>query len=1093
MISYRELLSYGAAAAVLAAGSQAAAQVREFNVPAQSAVTGIPEFARQAQVQVLAPARDLDGVATQAVVGEMDVRAGLRRLLEGTPLRIASDTGQLITLTSERPVADAARAGAVTGAVIDPATGEYLRNATVEVVAADGERVTAASGDGGEYRLNDLAPGVAEITIRFTGYPAQTVAVNVVSGETTQSDIQMTRPGADAVTVAEVVVTSVRDGDARAIMSQRQSMNIINSLSAESYGEITEGNPGEFIKFMPGVDTDSVGDGTVRTVQLRGLPPEYTSVTINGVSLASADSANAAEDRVFSFEQMSLSAVDSIEISKTISADVAADAPAGTINIRTKRAFDRRGRRILMQISGTTHSNMWDDMEGTGPDEGGYGGTRFLPGGRFEYSDVFLDGRLGVVANTSLSRTYVEQEQLTLSRSYAPNETNPDPLAINAIETQMNARQIERFSTSFGVDFRATDNLTLSLAAIHNESGIWAGWTAYDFTTGARARGVDGDGLFDFTTRQPETANTLTVSNNLTYKEGRNTTFIPSFEYDNGYLRLDGVLSYSRSTSAPDPAGQVDSAYTMSAARGQGNFSMQREAGDLYGQGWAITQVSGADWSDPASLSVGNPIVLRTNSSTYAERSAASGALNLTFNANVLSLPITFKTGLKMERNEWLREDVSDLYRYRYDGPLSTTELLQRVRSTNQFSFDDSGVSITTLGGGQIYTPSTYRLLELYRQNPEHWVPTTATSANEWYGVHVGNNRNFSEDAAAMYFMGTASLTERLRVRAGLRWELTRTSSLEVDPLTAEEVADAGYAVSASTGRATTIEGLEYQFLSRPRVEREGEYDHFFPSASLKYSFTDSIDLQIGYSRTIRRPPVSVLTGIWSIDEEEQIITAPNPGLEPELSDNLSVRLVKYFEPVGMVAINYYQNRVEGLFQRQDLTAQEFGYTGEEYADYIFRTTTMVDGEAIDIRGFELEFSHAMEYLPSPFDGLSVRGSLMINDPEIPIVRSADTIGSLSVSYRKGPARLYLNTVWTDEKYRSTTPSWFDEFWDTNLSGAYEIREGWEGFFSVRNLFNNGRNVIVPGSLAESGDLGDHSAIYVHHGVNATIGLRARF
>jgi len=55
------------------------------------------------------------------------------------------------------------------------------------------------------------------------------------------------------------------------------------------------------------------------------------------------------------------------------------------------------------------------------------------------------------------------------------------------------------------------------------------------------------------------------------------------------------------------------------------------------------------------------------------------------------------------------------------------------------------------------------------------------------------------------------------------------------------------------------------------------------------------------------------------------------------------------------------------------------------------------------------------------------------------------------------------------------------------------MRKGWEAFFSVRNLLNRSRNVIVPGSLAPGDTTGDHSAIFIHGGLNATIGLRARF
>ena len=71
MISYRAFLAGGVAAGVVCAAGQVSAQTRDFNVPTQAAVTAVPEFARQARVQVVASARDLQGVRTQPVVGEM--------------------------------------------------------------------------------------------------------------------------------------------------------------------------------------------------------------------------------------------------------------------------------------------------------------------------------------------------------------------------------------------------------------------------------------------------------------------------------------------------------------------------------------------------------------------------------------------------------------------------------------------------------------------------------------------------------------------------------------------------------------------------------------------------------------------------------------------------------------------------------------------------------------------------------------------------------------------------------------------------------------------------------------------------------------
>ena len=93
---FRESILAGTAVAVcLMAAPAAYAQSRVFDVPAQPAVKAIPEFARQAQLQIVASARDLNGVETPAIKGAMDVREALRRLLAGTPLQIVSDDGQI--------------------------------------------------------------------------------------------------------------------------------------------------------------------------------------------------------------------------------------------------------------------------------------------------------------------------------------------------------------------------------------------------------------------------------------------------------------------------------------------------------------------------------------------------------------------------------------------------------------------------------------------------------------------------------------------------------------------------------------------------------------------------------------------------------------------------------------------------------------------------------------------------------------------------------------------------------------------------------------------------------------------------------------
>jgi iron complex outermembrane receptor protein len=112
IVSRKTVLGCGAAIAVLALATSANAQQQSFNVPAQDAVLAIPEFARQAGIQITAPASRLAGVRTAAVRGDLDTREALALLLDGTGLEIASDNGAVIAL---RVKPEAAQDDYVTG------------------------------------------------------------------------------------------------------------------------------------------------------------------------------------------------------------------------------------------------------------------------------------------------------------------------------------------------------------------------------------------------------------------------------------------------------------------------------------------------------------------------------------------------------------------------------------------------------------------------------------------------------------------------------------------------------------------------------------------------------------------------------------------------------------------------------------------------------------------------------------------------------------------------------------------------------------------------------------------------------------------
>ena len=93
----KDRLACALALAALPAGP-AFAQTRNIDIPSEEAAKSIPEFARQENIQIIAPVSQLHGIKTQAVSGRMALEEALKALLIGTGLEVASNDGGTIVL-----------------------------------------------------------------------------------------------------------------------------------------------------------------------------------------------------------------------------------------------------------------------------------------------------------------------------------------------------------------------------------------------------------------------------------------------------------------------------------------------------------------------------------------------------------------------------------------------------------------------------------------------------------------------------------------------------------------------------------------------------------------------------------------------------------------------------------------------------------------------------------------------------------------------------------------------------------------------------------------------------------------------------------
>jgi TonB-dependent receptor len=983
----------------------------------------------------------------------------------GRTFLLISATLCLLTLATGLPMAQAqGTTGTIRGRVFNPATAQYVRNAEIRVQGTD--RI-AYSEEGGNYELTNLAAGEVTLIVSFTGYKVISITVPVSAGQTATRDIELVSslagPAAgETVRMGEFVVSSEREGNAKAIMEQRRNMNVTTSVASDVFGDVAEGNVGEFLKFLPGVDLEYV-DAETRGPRLGGLDPQYVGVTMDGSKLASADAFasyngminGGAGDAVRSvgFEQMSINSIESIEISRTSSADMDADAPAGTINLKTKRAFDRKGRRIDWQASLSANSD--DFSLGKTYRPGDTKSRLIRPNFTFDYSDVFMEQRLGIRLGLSQSKVLLQQQYVTHTYNRTPTLADPRPMVLTAVAFSDGPKFVDRSAVSLTADFKASSRLVLSMTAM---------FSAYDGATYTRAltftaatnntnnntgRGTVVGDLTNIRTNglTANTGRATSITGGQNFDKLTNTiTFAPKFEFTLGRLIVDGGVTYSRSKNDYEAIARgtirVDTTNAVVA-----DFRATRPSSDS--AEWTVTQTGGPDWSSLANYT--NPRV-STDDDRYALVEIQQGELNARYRAP-WTLPTFIKLGGKLNEERRKSENRNAYWVYSYvgpgGGPTGSFAGFPSLRANSQTFGSLSALTIAS-------TPPTVNregLGDLFRTHPEYFV-NTATAEN-YYTSYYANKRDFNQTVSAAYGMANTRIG-KWQFQGGLRWERTATDAKEFQPLPAAQVLAAGFPINATTRRATTIPGLDYQYGSRPRVIRSGEYDEFFPSVSARYAIRPNLSAQFGYSFAISRPPIDALAGVWSVNDTAMLVTAPNPDLKPELSHNYVGRLAWYFEPVGSFTLLVQQNEISNIRLTRRYTADEFGYGDDPaYEGYEFQSQDNGD-RLYRFRNFELGYNQQLSFLPGPFRSTSVNLSYTrsyANQWRAGVVPNKIT-GGLGWNY--GRVNLRLGGIWQDD-----TPY-------TTLFGRYQrhnIKFDLSGGFRLSgrtNLFFQGRNCVEP-------------------------------
>lgn len=180
--------------------------------------------------------------------------------------------------------------------------------------------------------------------------------------------------------VTTVVVSGIRGSIESSIAVKRNADSIVEAITAEDIGKLPDVSIGESIARMPGLTAQRV-EGRAQVISIRGLAPDFAATLMNGRELVSTG-----ENRSAEYDQYPSELINGVTVYKTPDATLMGQGLSGTVDLKTVRPLDLRGRTIA--VNGRFEKNSNGALNSTTSDRG----ERLS----VSYVDQFLDNTVGL-------------------------------------------------------------------------------------------------------------------------------------------------------------------------------------------------------------------------------------------------------------------------------------------------------------------------------------------------------------------------------------------------------------------------------------------------------------------------------------------------------------------------------------------------------------------------------------------------------------------------------------------------------------------------------------------------------------------------
>lgn len=741
-----------------------------------------------------------------------------------------------------------------------------------------------------------------------------------------------------------VVVTGIRASAQSSVSIKRNTMEVVESITAEDIGKLPDPNVTETLSRIPGVQgyryggegASPVGSGS--GVTIRGLSGQ-TASQVNGRAYFTAGS------REFNLESAIPGMVAGIDVYKNPSAEHIEGGIGGLVNIRTRNPSDFKD--LTVSVSANARYN--DLEKKTDPEFFGLVANRFnLQGG----------GRIGVMAaavfqkSTGRSDNNPANGGHNLKRAVRADSAEYATLAA-ANTGNLPNQPMSQYVGRSDVHYLASVPMAASPANTPNLSGL----TAEQQGNVMVAPALTSNAFQETIMRERRGLNLAAdwrVDNTLRFYTEANYTYYLYHQHYRGLNSGDGAnvqgltttpWNYTEGLANRNINGGSDDVLVGKRLLGGTflNSVVNNVGGHEYRPYKTWIGATGVEWNPTPSLSLKGDFAYIKASQTTDNRAitmqsrpglswsttrlADGEPHQLTFSGPSLSDPANFvydryNNGNRVQFNDDGRavalsgaysldegkffdrikfgtrfaEQESRFRNYSYNNKFLTTDgrELNAARSngivvsgnhieTSPTNFLDGAAGYA--GGFLVYGPDM-----LLGDQVRGAFPNAGIPADNALPENVINRRTNKEETKALWLMGEfTALDERLRGNVGVR--VVRTTG-------------------STTGFSNDVTGATPQLVEQTRST---SYTNTLPSLNLTYDITKDFLARFGYGRGMTRADLGALNPSITVNTVNGTGGIGNPELRPYLADSVDLSFERYFSKTNYAALALFNKDIDGF------------------------------------------------------------------------------------------------------------------------------------------------------------------------------------